>query len=164
VPSHFKVTEENLKCVVFPVIIIWKFTHNRRSLSEPHAQIMEQLHVFEAWHHNWKFWGQNHNIYSDYTSVTFYTLCRYMGFYGTACEIQLSLLLPVIQFWVIHLKTLPSTKSNVAFSAVHFSAFLHSFPVWRLLLSVHTWCKHWDFSTSLACVTEILSASLVAWP
>jgi hypothetical protein len=40
----------------------------------------------------------------------------------------LLLLFPVIQFCVKHLKTLPYTKSYIAFSAVRCSAFFHTFP------------------------------------
>jgi hypothetical protein len=47
-PGHFKGTEKNLKCVVFPVIIIEIFTCHSRSLSVSHAQKMKQLHVFGA--------------------------------------------------------------------------------------------------------------------
>jgi len=48
------------------------FTRHSRSLFVPHAQNMEQLHVFGAWHHNWKFWGQNHDIYTHYMFTTIY--------------------------------------------------------------------------------------------
>jgi hypothetical protein len=37
---------------------------------------MEQLRQFGAWHHNSKRWGQNHDVYSHYTSTTIYTLWR----------------------------------------------------------------------------------------
>ena len=53
---------------------------------------------------------------------------KYTHFCGTASENQLLLLLPVIQFCVVHFKTLPYIKSYIAFMAVHCSAFLHSFP------------------------------------
>jgi len=29
-------------------------------------------YIFGAWHHNWKFWGQNHDIYTHYMSTTIY--------------------------------------------------------------------------------------------
>jgi hypothetical protein len=56
-----------------------------------------------------------------------FTPCADIRFLWHHLWIQLSLLLPVIQFWVIHFKTLPYTKSSITFSAVHCSAFLHSF-------------------------------------
>ena len=31
---------------------------------------MEQLHIYRTWHHNWKFWGQNHDIYTHYGKFT----------------------------------------------------------------------------------------------
>jgi len=31
---------------------------------------MEQLCVFGTWHHSWKFWGQNHDIYTHYGKFT----------------------------------------------------------------------------------------------
>jgi hypothetical protein len=150
------------------------FTRNSRGLSVSRAQKMEQLRVFAVWHHKWKLLGQNHDIYNHYTSTKIYTLRLYKGFFfGTSCDIQLSLLLPVIRFGVIHSKTLPYTKSNVAFSAVR--CVVHCFivfPVCLLVLSAHT--THRDFPSSLACVTRILYincslpsnvlASLLVWP
>jgi hypothetical protein len=86
------------------------------------------------------------------------------------CEIQWSLILPVIQFWVIHFKTLPYTESGSAFSAVHCSAFLRSFSGLLLVsLCTHTLHAHWNFPSSLACVTGIvyincsLPTSLLVW-
>ena len=49
------------------------------------------------------------------------------GFCGIASENQLLLLLPVIQFCVIHFKTLRYTNTFFVFLSVHFSACLHSF-------------------------------------
>jgi hypothetical protein len=42
--------------------------------------------------------------------------------------------------------------------------FFTAFPVWRLLLSAHTQREHWDFPSSLVCVTGILSANVLVWP
>jgi hypothetical protein len=56
-----------------------------------------------------------------------FTHCTEIGFFGTACENQLLLLLPVIQFCVIQFKTLPYAKSYVAFLAVRWNLDL-SFP------------------------------------
>ena len=50
-----------------------------------------------------------------------YTHCTEQGFYGTASENQFILLLPVIQFCVIHYKTLPYAKSYNTFTAVYCS-------------------------------------------
>ena len=55
-------------------------------------------------------------------------IAQRQGFCGTASENQLLLLLPVIQFCVVHFKTLPYTKSYITFLAVHCGAFLDSFP------------------------------------
>jgi hypothetical protein len=52
------------------------FTSHSGHLSVSHAQKMEQLRELGAWHHNWKLWGQNHNIYSHYMSTTIYPLRR----------------------------------------------------------------------------------------
>jgi len=52
-----------------------------------------------------------------------FTHCTEMRFLWHASENQLLLLLPVMQFCVM-----PCTKSYITFSAVHCSAFLHSFP------------------------------------
>jgi hypothetical protein len=38
------------------------------------------------------------------------------------------------------------------------------FPVWRLLLSALTGREQWDFPSSPACVTGILSSDLLVWP
>jgi hypothetical protein len=65
-PSHFKGTEKKFKCVVFPVMICnTKFLHTLAEvcLYLVHKK-MKQLRVFGAWHHSWKFWGHNHDIYS----------------------------------------------------------------------------------------------------
>ena len=52
---------------------------------------------------------------------------------------QLLLLFSVLQFCVKHLKTLPYTKSYIAFLAVHCSAFFHTFPGLALVsLRAHT--------------------------
>jgi hypothetical protein len=64
---------------------------------------------------------------------------------------------PVIQFWVIHLKTLPYTKSSVTFSAVHCSSLLQFFQSGACFsLHTHTRYMHRHFLSSLACVTGIL--------
>jgi hypothetical protein len=91
-------------------------------------------------------------------------IAQISGFCGIACESQFSHLLPEIQFCVTHFKTLPYTKPNVAFSGVRWSAYLHRFSDLRLLLSSHTGHEQWDFPSSPACVTEILSADLSVWP
>ena len=57
-----------------------------------------------------------------------FTRCTEIRFFGTASENQSLLLLPVIQFCVVHFKTMPYTKSHIAFSAVHCSAFHYSSP------------------------------------
>jgi len=57
-----------------------------------------------------------------------FTHCQKYGFCSTASENQLLLLFPVILFCVMYFKTLPYIKSYIAFTAVHYSAFLHSFP------------------------------------
>jgi hypothetical protein len=141
---------------------------------------MKFLHVIaEDWLYLMqKKWNSNVNLEPDNTIGNFevrittiivttrplqFTHCAEISFCGSACEIQLSLLFPVIQFWAIHFKTLPYTKS-VTFSGVNYGAFFTIFQVWCLLLSDHTQCKHWDFPSSLACDTGILSVSLLVWP
>ena len=41
---------------------------------------MEQLHVCGAWHHNWKFWDQNH-IYTHHMSTIIYWTVRICSFH-----------------------------------------------------------------------------------
>jgi hypothetical protein len=159
VPGHFKGTEKNLKYVVFPVITTQIFTRHSRRLSVSHAQKMEQLCEFGAWHHSWKLWGPNHNIYSHYTSSTIYTFRRDKFLWHCLWN-SIVTFTPNNQFWVIHFKTLPCTKTNVAFSGVHCGAFLHSFSHLALACFCIRVTKHWDFPSSLACVTGILTAGL----
>jgi hypothetical protein len=65
-------------CGISCHIIHHIFTRHSRSLYLMHKKW--KLRVFGAWHHKWKFWGQNHDIYSHYTSTAIYTLCRYKVF------------------------------------------------------------------------------------
>jgi hypothetical protein len=134
---------------------------------------MKQLHVFGAWQHNWKLWGQNHNIYSHYTSTTIYTLCTYKGFVALPVKFN-GHLLPVIQFWVLHFKNCPIQSLTSHFLQYVLVHFFTVFPVWSLLFCAHKRVERWDFSSSIACVTGILCincslptnllAGLLVWP
>jgi hypothetical protein len=108
---------------------------------------MEQLREFEAWHHNWKLWGQNQDIYSHYTSTTIYPLRRDTFLWHCLWNSTVTIQSPMLHF--------------LGYVVVHFFTV---FPVWRLLVSVHMRRKHWGFLSSLACVTGILSAGLIVWP
>ena len=66
---------------------------------------------------------------------------QYTHFCRTASENQLLLLLPVIHFCEINLKTMPYTKFYIAFMAVICSAFLHSFRG-LALVSAHSQHEH----------------------
>ena len=138
--------------MVYSVIIIWNNFHTiARHFSVSHAQKMEYLNVFGVWHCKWKFWGLNLEMYIQYTFTTIYTLHRDTLFCSTASENQLLLLLPVIQLCVVQFKTLPFTKSYVAFSAVHCSDFLYSFPRLALasLCTDATWALRFSLKLSL---------------
>jgi hypothetical protein len=66
--------------------------------------------------------------------------------------------------WVTHFETLPYTKPNVAPSEY---IVVHLFTVFQsgacCFLSAYKGCENWDFPSSLACVTGILSAGLLVW-
>ena len=64
--------------------------------------------------------------------------------------------LPVIQFCMIHFKTLPCTNCTPHFQQYVVVHFYTVFLVWCLLLSAHLWHDCCYFPFSLACVTRIL--------
>jgi hypothetical protein len=133
---------------------------------------MEQLRVFAAWHHNWKSWGQNHDIYSHYTSTTIYTLCRYKVFVALPVKFYCHFYFQQFRFeWYtsIHCPIQSPVSHFLQCIVVQcFTVFL----VWHLFLSATH--MYWDFPSSLACVTGILDincslptnllASLLVWP
>ena len=67
-----------------------------------------------------------------------FTHCTEKGFCGTASENQLLLLLPVIQFCVVHFKTLPYAKSYIPFMAVHCSEISSWFSLSGVCFSLHS--------------------------
>jgi hypothetical protein len=102
--------------------------------------------IVGIWHCMWKFWGQNHYVHCNLHIAQRWGPC------STTSENQLLLLLPVIQFCVIYLKTLPYIKSYIACSAVYHSAFLHSFPclVLASLCTHETWVPRFFLQLSMS--------------
>jgi len=103
-----------------------------------------------------------------------YIHCTEQGFYGTASENQFILLLPVIQFCVIHFKTLLYAKSYNTFTAVCCSSFLHSFlglaltsfctrVTWALRFSLQLSMCRWNPYMEWSLPTN-LPAGLLVWP
>jgi hypothetical protein len=126
-PSHFKGTQKNFEMCDISCHSNTKFLHaiaevclylmhkkwNSYMYLEPHTTI-------------WNFEVRITTFAVTTRSLQF-THCADTRFLCTACENQLPLLLPAIQFWVTHFKTLPYTKSSITFSIVHCSAFLQFF-------------------------------------
>jgi hypothetical protein len=57
-----------------------KFLHAIAEVCLYHMHKKKRLRVFGTWHHNWKLWDQNRDIYNQYMSTTIYTLRWYKVF------------------------------------------------------------------------------------
>jgi hypothetical protein len=148
-----------------------KFLHNVAELS--HAQRMEYLSVFGV------------STTSGYfeARITKFIVCRHPLQFTHCTEIRflwhcliksIVTFTPVIQFCIVHLKTLPIQSPTSHFRQYIVVHYFTLFTVWRLLFSVPTRHELWDFLSSSACVAGILymkwslhtslPAGLLFWP
>ena len=119
---------------------------------------MEQLCVFGAWHHNWKFWGQNHDIYAHCMSTTIYWTIWICSFHPNSKCVSAHLgrvlcFLPAsVRFWLDNFLFLAATTAEgwMYLAGVTVRKFTKITTIWVRIIYSFTCCivsdKHFLWS------------------